>query len=321
MKRRTDHHGWPPGRSTSHACSSAFTMIEMLVVLAIIGVLVGLLLPAINGAREAARRLQCANNLGQIGLALQQYLASHSVLPPGVVNDSSPIVTTATGYHFSWIVQILPDLDHRDMFRSINFRYGAYHPSNDSLRSTLLGILLCPSDTGGRRNSLTGIALTSYAGCHHDVEAPIAADNHGVLFLNSHVKFDDIPDGLSYTLFVGEVAGAHPLGWFSGTRATLRNTGHPINRLNIANPSRGSLGPSPPGDEPAAEDLEERINSGILRVSPTFVGGFGSAHHRDGANFSFGDGSVRFVKANIDQAVYQHLGHRSDGELIDGESY
>ena len=61
--------------------------------------------------------------------------------------------------------------------------------------------------------------------------------------------------------------------------------------------------------------------SGMLPVSPTFVGGFGSAHNRDGANFAFGDGSVRFVKANIDQAVYQHLGHRSDGELIDGESY
>jgi len=101
----------------------------------------------------------------------------------------------------------------------------------------------------------------------------------------------------------------------------LRNTGHPINRQNVAIPGRQTLGPAPPGDEPAAEDVEENINTGMIRVAPTFVGGFGSPHNSDGANFAFGDGSVRFVKANIDQAVYQHLGHRSDGELIDGESF
>jgi type II secretory pathway pseudopilin PulG len=321
MTRRTDDLDWPPWRSFSNPSSSAFTMGELLVVLLIIGVLVGLLLPAVNGAREAARRVQCSNNLWQIGLAIQQYLASHSVLPPGVVNDSGPIVTTPSGYHMSWIVQILPDLDHRDLFRGINFRGGAYDPSNNSVRATSLGILTCPSDASGHRNPVTGTALTSYAGCHHDVEAPIAGDNHGVLFLNSHVKFDDIPDGLSYTLFVGEVARAHPLGWFSGTRSTLRNTGHPINRLNIASLGGRFPGSSSPGDESAAEDVEETINSGMLPVSPTFVGGFGSAHSRDGAHFAFGDGSVRFVSAKIDQAVYQHLGHRSDGELIDGESY
>jgi type II secretory pathway pseudopilin PulG len=292
-----------------------------LIVLLIIGVLVGLLLPAINGAREWARRIQCANNLGQIGLALQLYLAGHLVLPPGVVNGSGPIATTAAGYHMSWIVQILPDLEHDGLFRGINFRSGAYDPGNDTWRRTSLGILVCPDDAAGHRNFGTGVALTSYAGCHHEIEEPIAADNHGVLFLNSRVHLSDISDGLSYTFFVGEVARAHPLGWFSGTRATLRNTGHPINRLRIASPGGRMVGPWQPGDEPTAQDLEERIQSGALSVNPTFVGGFGSAHARDGANFAHGDGSVRFINANIDQAVYQHLGHRSDGELIDGESY
>jgi prepilin-type processing-associated H-X9-DG protein len=251
---------------------------------------------------------------------LQEYLANHAVLPPGVVNDSSPIVTSAAGYHYSWIVQILPELDSRELFRRIDFRNGAYDPGNNTVRSTSLGILSCPSDNAGRHNPVTGIALSSYAGCHHDVEAPIATDNHGVLFLNSHVKVEDIPDGLSYTLFFGEVAQAHPLGWFSGTRATLRNAGHPINRLSVSGAGQAA-GPVVPSGEPAAEELEEGVNTGLLPVGPTFVGGFGSAHSRDGANFAFGDGSVRFVKANINQAVYQHLGHRSDGELIDGESY
>jgi prepilin-type N-terminal cleavage/methylation domain-containing protein/prepilin-type processing-associated H-X9-DG protein len=321
MTRPTDDPDWPPCRGTSHASSGAFTMIEILMVLMIVGVLVGLLLPAINGAREAARRAQCSNNLGQISLALHHYLADHNVLPPGVVNDTSPIVNAPAGYHYSWIVQILPDLDARELFRRINFKSGAYDPSNQQVRATSLGILRCPDGSTGRSNPVTGDTLTSYAGCHHDVEAPIAGDNHGVLFLNSHVGLGDIPDGLSYTLFVGEVAGAHPLGWFSGTRATLRNTGHPINRVNIAGLGRGPFGPFFPSNPPEAEDVEQSINSGLLPVGPTFVGGFGSAHARDGANFAFGDGSVRFLKANIDQAVYQHLGHRSDGELIDGESY
>jgi prepilin-type processing-associated H-X9-DG protein len=131
----------------------------------------------------------------------------------------------------------------------------------------------------------------------------------------------DIPDGLAYTLFVGETARGHPLGWFSGTRATLRNTGHPINRLKLGFPGSQNLVSSATGEEPDAADAEESIESGLLAVSPAFVGGFGSSHLRDGANFAFGDGSVRFLKASIDQAVYQHLGHRSDGEVIDGESY
>jgi len=319
MTRRTDAPGSPPRCRRWRAISSAFTLIEIMVVLIIVGVLVGLLLPAVNAAREAARRAQCANNLGQLCLALHHYLADHNVLPPGVVNDIGPIVTVPAGYHMSWIVQILPDLDARELFRKINFRDGAYDPSNASLRATSLGILRCPDDVAAR-SSIT-MAYTSYAGCHHDVEAPIDATNHGVLFLNSHVGLDDIPDGLSYTIFIGEVARAHPLGWFSGTRATLRNTGHPINRMNVANPFLMTIGPSPPGDPPEAWEVEESINSGMIRVAPTFVGGFGSVHNNDGANFAFGDGSVRFVRANIGQAVYQHLGHRSDGEHIDGDSY
>ena len=97
------------------------------------------LLPAINGAREAARRVQCANNLTQLSLALHHYLADHKVLPPGVVNDTAPIATAPAGYHYSWIVQILPDLDHRELFRMINFRNGAYDPSNRDLAHDLPG--------------------------------------------------------------------------------------------------------------------------------------------------------------------------------------
>ena len=92
------------------------------------------------------------------------------------------------------------------------------------MRTTSLGVLRCPDDAAGRSNPVTGDTLTTYAGCHHDVEAPIDATNHGVLFLNSHVGFDDIPDGLSYTLFIGEVARRIP---WAGSRERERPSATP----------------------------------------------------------------------------------------------
>jgi prepilin-type processing-associated H-X9-DG protein len=297
-------------------------MIEVLVVLMIVGVLVGLLLPALQNARESARRVQCSNNLMQICLALHHYAAEHNVLPPGVVNETGPITSQPSGYHFSWFVQIMPCMDHQELFRKISFQAGVYDPSNETVRSTSVGVLFCPDDSSGRRNPTTGVTSSSYAGCHHEIEGPIDVDNHGVLFLNSRVSLSEVSDGLSHTFFVGELAKAHPLGWFSGTRATLRNTGHPINRVDplllgveLANPSLFYGGDQDPG---AIEDL---INAGTIRVAPTFVGGFGSQHGFDGANFAFGDGSVRFMKAAIDRNVYRRLGHRADGEPIDDETY
>src|SRR4051794_28379521 len=88
-----------------------FTLIELLVVIAIISVLIALLLPAIQAAREAARRVQCVNNLMQIGIALQNYESSHELLPPGVINPSGPIQNAPTGYHASWMLQLLPFLE------------------------------------------------------------------------------------------------------------------------------------------------------------------------------------------------------------------
>ena len=139
-------------------------MIELLAVLMIIGVLVGLLLPAINNARESARRVQCSNNLMQICLALHNYAAENNVLPPGVVNETGPITSQPAGYHFSWIVQILPCLDHQELFRKINFRAGVYDPSNQTARSISMGVLFCPDDSSGRRNPTTGVDVLKLRG-------------------------------------------------------------------------------------------------------------------------------------------------------------
>jgi prepilin-type N-terminal cleavage/methylation domain-containing protein/prepilin-type processing-associated H-X9-DG protein len=273
-----------------------FTLIELLVVIAIIGVLISLLLPAVQSAREAARRVQCTNNLSQIGLAMHSYIATHEVLPPGAVDPTSPVLSQPKGYHHNWISQVLPFMEQRGVYNALNFDHGVYEGANSTARATTMRTLLCPSDPGPGRNPEPP---SSYAGCHHDVEAPIAADNHGLLFLNSAVILEEILDGSSNTLLVGERRLEADLGWASGTRATLRNTGTPINPTRMA----GRVG-APAATPPA----------------PNFVGGF-SSYHPGGANVVFGDGSVRFLKDSIDAVILGRLGNRGDGEVIDGDRY
>jgi hypothetical protein len=138
----------------------------------------------------------------------------------------------------------------------------------------------------------------NYAACHHDVEAPIDQDNNGVMFLNSAVPIRDISDGTTHTIFVGEKAiEEDDLGWMSGTRATLRNTG---GNPNLNMPVRGAIdgGPAQAAGDPLL-----------------YVGGF-SSYHPGGAQFMIGDGSVRFISETIDQLVYQQLGNRADGKLM-----
>jgi prepilin-type processing-associated H-X9-DG protein len=145
--------------------------------------------------------------------------------------------------------------------------------------------------------------LSSYAGCHNGVEAPIDATNNGVLFLNSHITTRDIPDGSSFTLLAGEkILGKTDLGWMSGTRATLRNTGTLVN----GTPEPGVEGRRRPPVDPAQAQAP----------NPLYVGGF-SSQHPGGANFALVDGSVRFYSETVDRSVFESLGNRADGKLMD----
>lgn len=296
--------------SRGDRADGGFTFIELLAVVSIIAVIVALLLPLLSGARESSRRTTCLNNLRQLAIGLNIYVDSHGVLPPGVVNETGPIRNEPLGYHFSWIVQSLPSLDQAELYGAFNHASGVYAASNLTGRRVILRTLLCPSEPGPRTGG-DEVARTDYAGCHHDLEAPIAADNHGVFFLNSCLRYESLADGSSTTLFLGEKRrSGRDLGWASGTRATLRNTGSRINAgdladVHVPDPARNSeRGPSA---TPGTKGLE-------------WVGGFGS-QHPGGAHFVFGDGSIRFVRETIQPRVFQCLGNREDGEMIDASSY
>ncbi len=278
---------------------SAFTLVELLVVIAIIGVLVALLLPAVQAAREAARRCSCVNNMMQLGLSLHSYEFHHESFPPGVINPDGPIRNEAVGQHVSWTVQALPYLEQNALWREFDQAAGAYAPVNAPVRSTVVSVLLCPSYAGNESNQDQSVAHSTYAGCHHDVEAPIDANNNGMLFLNSKVRFSDIYDGSSNTILLSEAVpdDEKEHGWISGTRATLRNTGvlQPPRRRNQLTPEEQTE-----SDEP---------------ISSTYVGGFGSYHSGDVINIAMADGSTRAISGNIDLNVLHQLGSRADGAI------
>lgn len=267
----------------------AFTLVELLVVIAIIGVLVGLLLPAVQAAREAARRAHCMNNLTQLGLAMHHHEFSLEHLPSGVIDSSGPIRSEELGQHVSWTVQIMPFIEQRNVYQRFDMDSGAYSTENEDVRAVQIPTLLCASNPGLANTGGASREPSNYAGCHHDREAPIDADNHGLLFLNSRLRYAEILDGSSQTILLGEfVPRTNTLGWASGTRATLRNT----------------------------SSIEKDSDWSQPRVgAPLDVGGFGS-FHQGGAQFTFADGSTRFLTHSIDEDLYRQLGHRADGELL-----
>lgn len=332
-------HDRSPSTAAPRPPRRAFTLLEVLFVVAIIGLLVSLLLPAIMVSRESARRHGCANNLCQLVVAMHNYAAANGVLPPGTIEPRGPILNRPVGYHIGWVPRILPFIERTDVYEQIDFSVGAYDSENVPMRRLHLRLFRCPS------NTLWGY---SYAGCHHDVEGPIDIDNHGVLFLNSLVRWRDIPDGRAQTIFLGErLDVGFELGWISGTRSTLRNTGTPINCTSKAGGplatvvDMGVVGlqqvSSPkvvPATNYAVRPIWKFQGDGSLDddSSPEHeyqpppladgtpgalvVGGFES-QHSDGAQFAFGDGSVRFVSQDVDIVTYRRMGHRADGELID----
>jgi prepilin-type N-terminal cleavage/methylation domain-containing protein len=297
--------GSPLTRHSSPLAAGGFTLVELLVVITIIAILIAMLLPAVQAAREAARRMECLNHLFQIGVALSNYESAHGVLPPGTIDKQGPIRNVPRGYEMSWMVQILPYVDENTAYTHVDFSVGAYDKKNAAVRAIHIGLFTCPS-ADPMRNSPSGTGpfssdegtwmVSNYAGSQNDLEKPIDVDNNGVLFLNSHISQDDIPDGISHTIYVGEKLGDEKdLGWMSGTRATLRNTGTPL--------AWGA-------------DAATAAASNAIAKSNLWVGGFASEHPAV-CNFLFGDGATDSISVYTDPKVLHQLANRADGTLLE----
>jgi prepilin-type N-terminal cleavage/methylation domain-containing protein/prepilin-type processing-associated H-X9-DG protein len=198
-----------------------FTLIELLVVIAIIAVLVALLLPAVQQAREAARRTQCRNNLKQLGVALANYETSSRTYPPGRIVYISPTddrtasangsATTGRGDCFSAFAQLLPQLDQSPIYDLINFNSGPDTAANDQVVGDQAPVFLCPSDTGRQSLAQDGIfvGITNYVmntGTTFSVSTNNPSGNSvtGIFYENSRVRIADIVDGASNTICLSE---------------------------------------------------------------------------------------------------------------------
>ncbi len=259
----------------------AFTLVELLVCIAIIGILVGLLAPALQALRESSRRSGCESRLIPIGMALQNYHDRWMSFPVGTVAEQGPILSQAQGNHHNWLGRLMEQLDQPVIADQIDRGVSVYDPKNADVLGLSYPGVKCPSTNAYPPN------YSSFVGLHHPTEKGINEQDLGVFVLNIAITRDDISDGLANTAVVSEkVPQSGDLGWLSGTRATIRNVGGGIE-------SKPDLQGSAP---------------------PIMVGSIGSLHP-GGTLVLFGSGEIRFQASQTDSRILRQMVDRRDGQL------
>ncbi|MFI5454277.1 MAG: DUF1559 domain-containing protein [Isosphaerales bacterium] len=308
---------------------SGFTLIELLVVIAIIAVLVSLLLPAVQAAREQARRAACMNNLKQIGLALANYTNRHGALPPGYQSIYSPIFQQEMGPGWGWASMILPDLEQQSLHDRVVFEALLQGPSMSTARLVNLSVFLCPSDSMPLRWTASDSETWIYMGKIYSTSIPIcdvAGSNYvgvfgigepgvngeGVFSRGSYMPLTAITDGLSHTLCVGE-------------RSENLQQGRGMATWVGAVPGANMWSCAPNPYEPDSGTCVKEDGSGMI------LGHTGEGHgpgdpngdvnqfisrHGQGCHFVFCDGHVAYLRKEMNYHVYKALSTRNWGEII-----
>jgi len=310
-----------------------FTLVELLVVVAIIGILVGLLLPAAQAAREAARGIQCADHLRQIGLALQSYAATKRSFPPGCVvsvkDNDNPLMydpwaeagdsrSHANMHGTSWMLMVLPYLEQTTLYDQWDFSRSVI--GNPQVAQTDIAVFYCPSRRSGARSSDRKYLLdrnwtgggNDYGGClgsgngwkntgHHRFTDDNtgrrwnAPEHLGIFSPNVRTQFRQIRDGTSHTILIGE-----------------------LQRLDGSKDQRTSYDGWAVGGVPTLFTTARDEQSGFYQtggINNDFFEAAGS-EHPGGAYFGMADGSVHFISENISTDIIFSLGNRADGETV-----
>lgn len=305
------------GHAESRNARGGFTLIELLVVIAIIAVLISLLLPAVQSAREAARRAQCVNNLKQLGLSLHNYHDVHGRFAPGSIQ-----VTWPNGYNYRqpFITSLLPFLEQRALADSFNFSFAFTEVANQTTRTVRVNVFDCPSDEK--------IVFTNNSGVVSDVKGSYGINwgqntygNQGLVApfaLNYGTSLAELTDGTSNTFLMAElIQTPHPAG-------------QPLDTID----RRGRVW----SDQPSSHQISTRISPNaqqpdygacwVARQAPCnrntgngpnhYIGS--RSRHPGGVNTLMGDGSVRFTKDTIAIQAWRALSSRAGGEVISSDA-
>ena len=299
-----------------------FTLIELLVVIAIIAILVALILPAVQQAREAAHRTECLNNIKQIGLALHNYHDTHRIFPPGWI-AVDPVTRNPSAHEgisgAAWGTMILPYLEQAPLYNQFNPAVAINDPVNLPFIDNVIVAWQCPSDPkpdkwdieeeGSPGTVLATLPTANYVGvfgpehldgCENSpgtdpVLSTGQCKGEGMFYHNSKVRLRDVTDGTTNTLMLGERRTNTELGWYSTW----------------------------PGMVPEGEEAFQRVLGSADHV-PNYEPPGGalphfddfSSRHEGGAQFTLGDGSVRFISENMDTGLYQSLSTIQGGEVV-----
>jgi prepilin-type N-terminal cleavage/methylation domain-containing protein len=308
-----------------------FTLVELLVVIAIIGVMVGLLLPAVQAAREAARRMRCSNNLKQIGLALHTYESTFRTFPPGFMSrvtgpwpggGNDPVPEVGPGW--SLFARILPQMEQANLFDRIHFDFPIADPRNQVARSTAVNEFQCPSDTWSAPVTvfpaslgITDLAPLSYAACvgggdpanHPGYSAMYEQlPFNGMFHRNKMIRHADITDGTSNTIGLGERASMFtPNGW-----AGVIPNGQTTFSQQIAQQRGLAFGATV---RPAITMVSVHVRSGGPNAPTGSPGGFWSPHP-GGCLFLLMDGSIHTISTHVDMPIYRAMAGRNDGMVV-----
>jgi len=296
--------------SAIHRGRVGFTVVELLVVIAIIGMLVAILLPAVQSARESARNSACRNNLKQIGLALHEYENHQLVYPPSSTSNIMEGVWSANpliDHLHSWASLILPDLEQTALHDLVNYDVSSLAPENQAAAIARIPVYRCPSFSGGefslqpRYAAFGTFAIRNYVALGATTIDKLWLAPDGAIYWQSNTRPRDLRDGSSHTFFLAETKEQDASAWIDGGTAAISALIY----------------------DPNSSTFSDLVTS--LNYTPYYPsGGQGidclwgpSSMHPGGAMHLLGDGSVRFIKNEIAVNVYTALTTRAGKEALD----